>query len=200
MKNTIVSAKSILAVRRTARVLLVPFLMVALTLTVGCDGRGGKGGGGSKEPSISVAVSPNSAALDFGQAQTSTTTVTKTATALSIITISPALTVHAPASGIGMVNRAYSDKSISTRGGSGAKTFAIASGSLPTGLVLSASTGAISGTPTTAGIFMFTVSVTDSATTPVTITTPIIYTDIIPAGIVVSISNRSSTVESGQAD
>jgi len=200
MKNTIVSAKSILAVRRTAKVLLVLFLTGALTLTVGGRGRGGNDGGGSKGPGISVAVSPNSAALSFGQAQTSTTTVTKTATALSTITISPALTIHAPASGIGMVNTAYSDNSTSTSGGSGAKTFAVASGSLPTGLVLNASTGAISGTPTTAGTFMFTVSVTDSATTPVTVTTPIIYTDIIPAGIVVSISNRSSTVESGQAD
>ena len=42
-------------------------------------------------------------------------------------------------------------------------TFAIASGGLPPGLSLNPSTGAITGTPTTAGPFNFTVKVTDAA-------------------------------------
>jgi len=66
---------------------------------------------------------------------------------------------------------AYPGATIATSGGTGAKTFAIAGGSLPTGLAISSTTGAISGTPTgSAGVSTFTVKVTDSATTPVSVT------------------------------
>jgi len=41
-------------------------------------------------------------------------------------------------------------------------TFSIASGTLPTGLLLNASTGVVSGIPTLAGTFSFTIEVTDS--------------------------------------
>lgn len=47
-------------------------------------------------------------------------------------------------------------------GGAAPLTFAISAGSLPPGLSLDASTGAVSGTPTTPGTFPFTVQVTDS--------------------------------------
>jgi len=63
-------------------------------------------------------------------------------------------------------------------------TWAVISGSLPTGLALAPTTGVISGTPTTAGTYNFTVTVTDStgtslqqgfsitvAATPITFTT-----------------------------
>ncbi len=57
---------------------------------------------------------------------------------------------------------AYS-QTISASGGTAPYTFAITSGALPAGLTL-ASTGALSGTPTTAGSFTFTVTATDSTT------------------------------------
>ena len=57
-------------------------------------------------------------------------------------------------------NFAYS-QTISSTGGTGAKTYAIVSGSLPTGLTLAAN-GALTGTPSASGTFTFTVEVTDS--------------------------------------
>lgn len=56
---------------------------------------------------------------------------------------------------------AYSQTLVAT-GGEGSLTWSISSGSLPTNLSLSASTGAITGTPTSAGLASFTVQVADS--------------------------------------
>lgn len=68
----------------------------------------------------------------------------------------------------GVVSTAYSDTLTST-GGTGAKTWAVASGSLPASLSLAASTGVISGTPSAAAVSTFTVSITDSTSpTPLT--------------------------------
>lgn len=50
---------------------------------------------------------------------------------------------------------------IAVSGGTSPYTWAVSSGTLPAGLTLSASSGAISGTPTTAGTYNFTVTVTD---------------------------------------
>jgi hypothetical protein len=65
----------------------------------------------------------------------------------------------------GTVGAAYSTVMQAT-GGSGSRTWSIASGALPAGLILTAGTGTISGTPTTTGTFGFSVSVTDSASPP----------------------------------
>ena len=70
----------------------------------------------------------------------------------------------------GEVGLAYSQPE-SALGGTTPYTWSIASGSLPAGLSLNASTGTISGTPTTAGTSNFTVRVTDGASpTPATTT------------------------------
>ncbi len=54
-------------------------------------------------------------------------------------------------------------QTVAVRGGTGALTYSIKSGtSLPTGLGISSSTGAITGTPSVAGKYTFTVVVTDS--------------------------------------
>ena len=52
--------------------------------------------------------------------------------------------------------------SLAASGGTPAYTYSISSGSLPAGLTLNPTTGAITGTPTTAGTFTFTATVTDS--------------------------------------
>ena len=99
---------------------------------------------------------------------TATVTDSTTGTPLSTstncsITIAPAsLTLQAP-TGSGQVGTAYSS-SLVAAGGTQPYKFSISSGTLPTGLTLTASTGAITGTPTTPGTFSFTATVTDSTT------------------------------------
>ena len=83
----------------------------------------------------------------------------------------PALLFPAPPGG--EVGVAYSDQ-LTVTGGTSPFTWSVSSGSLPPGLTLGASTGLLSGTPTTAGTYSFTVKVTDSSgltsTEPVTVT------------------------------
>jgi len=72
------------------------------------------------------------------------------------ITLAPATL---PDATIGL---AYS-QTLTASGGTGPYTYVVTSGTLPTGLTLNGSTGSVTGTPTTAGIYTFTVTATDSA-------------------------------------
>jgi hypothetical protein len=62
----------------------------------------------------------------------------------------------------GFINTPY-DQTIEARGGTPPYTFVLYSGSIPPGLDLNASTGAITGTPTVLGDYTFTIRVTDSS-------------------------------------
>jgi Putative Ig domain len=64
-----------------------------------------------------------------------------------------------------VANQPYNG-SLSATGGDAPFTWAITAGSLPAGLTLNSSTGAITGTPTTGGTVSFTVQATDSAHPP----------------------------------
>jgi hypothetical protein len=76
----------------------------------------------------------------------------------------------------GTVGVAYS-KTLAETGGSAPFTYALTSGSLPSGLTLGTSSGVISGTPTTAVTSLgFTVTVTDSAPVPQTYSSPMMLT------------------------
>src|SRR5215472_15408533 len=62
----------------------------------------------------------------------------------------------------GTVGVVYSGDTISSIGGTPPYTYAVTSGSLPTGLSLNSSSGAISGTPSVAGTYSFTITATDT--------------------------------------
>jgi large repetitive protein len=61
----------------------------------------------------------------------------------------------------GITGIAYTE-TITAQGGTSPYTFAVTSGALPTGTTLNTSSGVISGTPTAASTFSFTITVTDS--------------------------------------
>jgi large repetitive protein len=71
------------------------------------------------------------------------------------------LAVNPPTLPAGTQNVAY-NQTVTASGGTGPYTFALTSGSLPTGLSLNAGTGAITGTPTGSGTSNFTIQATDS--------------------------------------
>ena len=72
----------------------------------------------------------------------------------------PALLFPAPPGGEAGVS--YSDQ-LTVTGGTSPFTWSVSAGSLPPGVTLNASTGLLSGTPTTAGTYSFTVKVADSS-------------------------------------
>jgi len=75
--------------------------------------------------------------------------------ACSSITINPAGLAN------GTVGTAY-NQTIAATGGASPYNFSVSAGALPTGLTLHATTGALTGTPTSAGMVNFTVRVTDA--------------------------------------
>lgn len=73
----------------------------------------------------------------------------------------PSLTTGGPTAS-GQVNVAY-NSALTATGGVPPYSYSISAGSLPSGLNLNGGTGAITGTPTTAGVFNFTGRVFDSS-------------------------------------
>ncbi|WP_425510202.1 putative Ig domain-containing protein [Xanthomonas indica] len=82
------------------------------------------------------------------------------AQAFTLTVASPTLTLVPPALPAGTAGTAYS-QALSATGGTAPYSYSIATGALPAGLSLSAA-GVLSGTPTQAGSFVFTATVTDS--------------------------------------
>jgi len=83
--------------------------------------------------------------------------------AYSVTIGAPTVTVSPAAANPAQVTTAYS-QTFSAAGGTAPYTYAVSTGTLPAGLSLNASTGVLSGTPTTLGSSTFTVKATDSST------------------------------------
>jgi len=153
----------------------------------------------------------NTAVYSTPSAVTGTTTATVTAssahtpsqTALVSITINPALAITTTSLPGGTIGTAYST-TLAAAGGSGAYTW---SGTLPTGLSLNASTGAITGTPANFGSSTVTLSVTDHASTPVTVSQtytltilskpPVVTTTSLPTAVVGTAYSQQLTYSGG---
>jgi hypothetical protein len=97
--------------------------------------------------------------INPGSGGTMTSWAAALATFYAIVTSAVSITTASCPNGT--VNVAYS-KTLHATGGALPYSWALASGTLPTGLTLSAG-GVLSGTPTVAGTYSFTVQVTDSA-------------------------------------
>jgi Ice-binding-like/Putative Ig domain len=87
---------------------------------------------------------------------------TRTYTIVIAAAVCPAITVNPATLPNPVIGIVYSQQ-ITASGGVGPYTYAVTSGALPNGLVLNGATGAITGTPTTAAAFNFTITATDSS-------------------------------------
>ena len=144
----------------------------------------------SLDPSSGViSGTPTSTGTSSFIAQVTDTNSLTDTKSLSLTVVAPPTVTTASLPG-GTQNAAYS-ATLAATGGIPPYTWSITSGALPTGLSLSSSTGAISGTPTAAGTSSFTVQVSDvhaaSATQALSLivaapSSPSITTSSLPAG------------------
>jgi hypothetical protein len=77
------------------------------------------------------------------------------------VSVCPIITVNPATLPNGAVGTAY-NQTVSASGGTAPYVFSLSSGTLPTGLSLNGATGAITGSPTTAGTFTFTITARDA--------------------------------------
>ncbi len=110
------------------------------------------------------------------------------ATTSITLVVSAGLTLTFPAPPAGQAGVAYTD-TLTAAGGTTPYTWSVSAGSLPPGITLTASTGVLAGTPTTAGTFSFTVKVIDATSQTATKATSITI-----AGGLLAMTAPASTV------
>jgi predicted hotdog family 3-hydroxylacyl-ACP dehydratase len=122
----------------------------------------------------------------------------QTATQVSSGTITPAtLTLTATAAATTQVGQAYSQTNVAS-GGTTPYTYAVSVGTLPAGTTLNTSTGTVSGTPTAAGAFSYTIKATDSGSPTAQTATQVVSGTITPATLTL-VATAAATTQVGQA-
>ncbi|WP_425612697.1 putative Ig domain-containing protein [Xanthomonas vesicatoria] len=86
--------------------------------------------------------------------------------AYSLTVAGPNLLLPASTLPAGTAGQAYSAAITPATGGTAPYSYALTAGALPSGIVLDAATGGLSGTPTSSGTFNFTLTATDSTPSP----------------------------------
>ncbi|MEA0762536.1 putative Ig domain-containing protein [Xanthomonas campestris pv. campestris] len=86
--------------------------------------------------------------------------------AYSLTVAGPNLVLPASSLPAGTAGQAYSPSITPATGGTAPYSYALTAGALPTGVVVDVATGGLSGTPTVAGTFNFTLTVSDSTPSP----------------------------------
>jgi hypothetical protein len=119
----------------------------------------------------------------------------KTATATLLITVAVPFSVTTTSLPAGTLGSSYST-TLAATGGIAPYTWALTSGSLPAGLSLNASSGAITGTPSASGTSSFTVTATDSSSPPKTATASLSITVSPPGFSITTTSLPAGTVGS----
>lgn len=123
--------------------------------------------------------------------------------------VCPVVTVNPATLPNGVLGSLYS-QTVTATGGNAPYTFTLSSGALPTGLTLNSMTGQISGTPSAAGTFTFTVTATDVNGCPgsraytIVITNPgcpviIVNPATLPPGIIGTPYNQTVSATGGAA-
>jgi hypothetical protein len=170
------------------------------------------GGAGALTWSLASGTLPNGLNLSGGGVISGTPTATGTSTftvqvadsgspALSAtkqlsITVNPApLLITTTSLPNGITNKSYS-ATLQSTGGTGAVTWTVSAGSLPTGLALNAATGVISGTPTTpGGPTNFSVKATDSGLPSPQTKTQALSITVVPVLSITTTSLPNGTVQ-----
>lgn len=111
--------------------------------------------------SYGVSIQVNGGNQTVTITQPGATTNTDSGGVLSVGNCASPITLSPPSLPNGTINVSYPTQTITASGGTSPYTFSVTSGSLPTGLTLDPS-GLLSGTPTAAGAYPFTVTATDS--------------------------------------
>ena len=132
--------------------------------------------------------------------------VTTKALSITIAAAAPSLTISTASVPAAQVGVAYT-QTMAANGGSAPYTWSVTSGSLPTGLTLSAA-GVLSGTPTVSGLSAFTIQVADSASHTATATYPlnitaaatlVVSTNSLPGGVKTVVYSQTLGVIGGVA-
>lgn len=114
------------------------------------------------------------------------------------LTVNPAtISLSATALSDGLVGSTYSASITPASGGTSPYSYAVTAGSLPGGLTLNASTGAITGTPSAGGTFNFSITATDSSTGTGPYTATQAYSIVVNAAPVAGNSSLTVAYDAG---